>query len=90
MRTGNVSGELVETEISEAQGLTRLRARLLHASVQKLVTQMFYRMAQYYTMPRIIPFGHGGEWTPAPWEPINKPDDYGVHVTPGLVTYRAA
>lgn len=88
-RGGNVSGELVETEISEAQGLTRLRARLLHASVQKLVTQMFYRMAQYYTMPRVIPFASASDWKPAPWEPINKPDDYGVHVDPASFTLRS-
>jgi len=88
-RGGNVSGELVETEISEAQGLTRLRARLLHVAVQKLVTQMFYRMAQYYTMPRMIPFASAAEWKPAPWEPINKPDDYGVHVDPASFTLRS-
>lgn len=86
---GNVSGELVETEISEAQGLTRLRARLLHVSVQKLVTQMFYRMAQYYTMPRMIPFVSATEWKPVPWEPINKPEDYGVHVDPASFTLRS-
>lgn len=86
---GNVSGELVETEISEAQGLTRLRARLLHVAVQKLVTQMFYRMAQYYTMPRMIPYGTASDWTPAPWEPINKPEDYGVHVDPASFTLRS-
>jgi len=88
-RAGNVSGELVETEISEAQGLTRLRARMLHQSVQKLVTQMFYRMAQYYTMPRMIPFVSGSDWKPVPWQPINKPDDYGVHVDPASFTLRS-
>ena len=86
---GNVSGELVETEISEAQGLTRLRARLLHVAVQKLVSQMFYRMAQYYTMPRIIPFVTANEWKPVPWEPINTPEDYGVHVDPASFTLRS-
>ena len=86
---GNVSGELVETEISEAQGLTRLRARMLHVAVQKLVTQMFYRMAQYYTMPRMIPFVSASEWKPVPWEPINKPEDYGIHVDPASFTLRS-
>lgn len=86
---GNVSGELVETEISQAQGLTRLRARLLHVAVQKLVTQMFFRMAQYYTMPRQIPYGQGSDWTTAPWEPIVKPSDYSVHVDPASFTLRS-
>ena len=86
---GNVSGELVETEIAQAQGLTRLRARLLHVAVQKLVSQMFYRMAQYYTMPRMIPYVDSTEWHPVPWEPINKPEDYGVHVDPASFTLRS-
>lgn len=86
---GNVSGELVETEISEAQGLTRLRARLLHVSVQKLVSQMFYRMAQYYTMPRAIPNGSASDWTVVPWNPITNPKDYAVHVDPASFTLRS-
>lgn len=86
---GNVSGELVETEISEAQGLTRLRARMLHVSVQKLVTQMFYRMAQYYTMPRMIPYAAGSTYSPVSWNPIVDYHAYGVYVDPASFTLRS-
>lgn len=86
---GNVSAELTETEISQAMGLTRLRARLLHHSVQKLVEQMFHRMAQYYTVPRAIPYVSSRDWQPAPWEPIQKASEYGVHVDPASFMLRS-
>lgn len=86
---GNVSPELAETEISQAMGLSRLRARLLHASVQKLTEQIFHRMAQYYTLPRIIPYINASEWKPVAWEPIAKAQDYGVHVDPASFMLRS-
>lgn len=86
---GNVSAELTETEISQAQGLTRLRARLLHMSVQKLIEQMFHRMAQYYTMPRMIPYVSASSWKPVQWQPIVKPEDYGIHVDPASFILRS-
>ena len=86
---GNVSAELTETEISQAMGLTRLRARLLHASVQKLVTQIFYRMAQYYTVPRYIPSLGVGSLELLQWSPIASTEGYGVHVDPASFMLRS-
>lgn len=79
---GNVSAELTETEISQAMGLTRLRGRLLYQSVQKLVEMIFARMAQFYTVPRHLPYIEGGELKAIKWEPITDPSTYAVHVDP--------
>src|SRR5574337_1570462 len=46
---GNVSAELTETEIAQAQGPTRLAGRMLYYTVQRLATMIFARMAQGYT-----------------------------------------
>ena len=79
---GNVSAELTETEISQTMGLSRLRARLLHNSMQKLVSMMFARMAQFYTTDRMIPNISGGDFRPIKWKPISESDKYGAHVDP--------
>lgn len=85
---GNVSAELTETEISQAMGLTRLRARLLHHACTKVVQQMFYRLAQYNVMPRVTIAPDG---TAIPWEPINqnKIADYLVHIDPSSFSLRS-
>lgn len=79
---GNVSPELTETEISQSMGLTRLHARLLFVSVQKLVEMVFWRMAQFYVIPRHIPYIHDDQWQPVAWEPIANARDYAIHVDP--------
>ncbi len=86
---GNVSAELTETEISQAMGLTRLRARLLHHACSKLVTQMFLRMAQYYTLPRAMPMVSSASWHTVDWTPVLKPEDYAVHVDPASFMLRS-
>ena len=86
---GNVSPELTETEIMQAMGLTRLRGRLLHNAVQKLVEVMFAHMALYYQTPFIIPHIQGDRWEPITWDPILDPDAYAVHVDPATFQVKA-
>jgi hypothetical protein len=86
---GNISAELTETEISQAQGLSRLRARLLYMSVQKTVEMIFQRMAQYYLVPRHIPFIANEKWDPVPWQPITDPSSYSVHLDPSSFQVRS-
>lgn len=87
---GNVSPELTETEISQAMGLTRLRGRLLHNSVQKLVEVIFAGMARFYQDSRIFPNSRGDRWEPIEWKPITgKPEDYIVHVDPASFQVRS-
>ncbi len=77
---GNVAAELAETEISQAMGLTRLRARLMYQCVQKAVEMLFARMAQFYSTPRHLPYIDQGELRGIQWEPIAEPSQYAVHV----------
>lgn len=79
---GNVSPELTETEISQSQGATRLRAKHLYHAVQRLAELMFSRMAYGYTTRRAIPAVEGEAFKPVIWEPIENPDRYAVYVDP--------
>ena len=79
---GNVSAELTETEISQAMGLTRLRARYLFMSVHKLVSKILARMGQFYTTPRVLPFARGEVWEPVLWEPVRDWKQYASIVDP--------
>ena len=87
---GNVSPELTETEISQAMGLTRLRGRLLHNSVQKLVELIFSGMARFYQDSRIFPNSRGDRWDPIQWSPVSSnPEKYVVHVDPASFQVRS-
>ncbi len=79
---GNVSPELTETEISQAQGPTRLRARFLSAAVQRLAELIFARMAAFYTTPRVIPAVEGEHFEPTVWQPLEDAEAYTVYVDP--------
>jgi hypothetical protein len=79
---GNVSAELTETEISQAMGLTRLRARYLYKGVSRLVSKVLARMGQFYTHTRVMPFMHGAQWHPVLWEPLRDWEQYAAHVDP--------
>lgn len=86
---GNVSPELTETEITQAMGLTRLRGRLLHSAVQKLVEVLFSHMAAFYQTPRIIPHVEGDRWEPVSWDPVTEPEGYAIHVDPSTFQVKA-
>jgi len=83
---GNVSAELTETEISQSQSVTRLRARMIHGVVQRLAEMIFARMAFGYTQARAIPAVDGEQFKPVTWEPLQDPERYAVHVDPASFT----
>ncbi|MEO0248702.1 MAG: hypothetical protein ABIN58_03990, partial [candidate division WOR-3 bacterium] len=82
---GNVSAELTETEISQSQSTTRLRARMLYSVVRRLAEMIFARMCYYYTTERVIPAAEGEEYDPVSWVPLENPDNYSVYVDPASV-----
>jgi CheY-like chemotaxis protein len=79
---GNVSAELTETEITQAMGLTRLRARYLYKAVSRLVSKVLARMGQFYTHTRVLPYMQGQQWKPVIWEPLRHWEEYAAHVDP--------
>lgn len=83
---GNVSPELTETEISQSQGPTRLRAKHLYFAVQRLCEMITARMMEKYTTPRAIPATEGESFKPVIWEPVdptrNGGKGYSVYVDP--------
>lgn len=82
---GNVGVDLAETEISQGQSTTRLRARLLHSSIQRLAEMIFSRMCLYYTTPRVIPAVEGEEFQPVEWTPVENPEQYAIYVDPASI-----
>jgi hypothetical protein len=78
----NTSPELTELEISQGQGLTRLRARMLAQCIQRVAEMIFARMAFGYTLPRQIPAVEGEKFVPVVWEPLERPEEYAVKVDP--------
>lgn len=83
---GNVSPELTETEISQSQGTTRLRAKYLYYAVQNLSEMIVARMLENYTLPRVIPATEGEKFEPVVWEPVditkNNGRGYAVYIDP--------
>lgn len=79
---GNVSAELTETEISQSQGPTRLRARMLYFTVQRIAETLLGMMMKHYTTPRAIPTVEGESFKPVIWRPIEDNKDYSVYVDP--------
>src|SRR5207245_10895879 len=79
---GNVSAELSETEISQAQGPSRLRGRMLYYAVQRMAEMIFARMASGYLTERVIPAVEGEEFKPVSWKPLEEPEKYHVFVDP--------
>lgn len=79
---GNTSPEVTETDISQAQGTTRLRAKYLYHTVQRMAEMIFARMASGYTLERTIPAVEGESFKPITWRPIEQPERYAVYVDP--------
>lgn len=88
---GNVAADLVETEISQSMGLTRLRGRMLFVSVQRLSEQIFARMAQFYTVSRSMPRINMDGFSTVQWTPLepSQRDAYSVHVDPASFQVRS-
>lgn len=84
-RVGGPAGaspELSELEISQGQGVTRLRARALTRVVQRLAELIFARLAYGYAVPREIPAVEGERFVPTVWTPLDNPESYAVYVDP--------
>lgn len=79
---GNVSPDLTETDISQSQAGTRLRAKFLYHAVQRLCEMIFARMVREYTTTRYIPAVEGEKFEPIKWEPVERPERYAVYVDP--------
>jgi hypothetical protein len=79
---GNVSAEMTETEISQSQGPTRLRARMLYFTVQRIAEVLLNMMARHYTTPRAIPAVEGESFKPVVWTPLPEDHEYSVYVDP--------
>jgi len=79
---GNTSADLTETEISQAQGPTRLRGRMLYYTVQRLAEMIFARMANGYLTERTIPAVEGEAFKPVTWKPLPDPKKYHVYLDP--------
>ena len=82
---GNVSADLTETEISQGQSTTRLRARMLQAVIQRIAEMIFSRMCANYTTPRVIPAVDGEEFNPVEWKPVDNPEKYAIYVDPASI-----
>lgn len=67
---GNVSAPLFEAAISQAQTLTRLRAKLLEDAVERLGSLLLSAMQSFYLSPRSIPGYVKGEMKPVQWTPV--------------------
>lgn len=82
---GNVSPDLTEAEIVQAQAVTRLRSRMMYSTVQRLAEMIFSRMIYGYTTERAIPAVEGEAWKPAIWTAVDNPLDYSVYVDPASI-----
>jgi len=79
---GNVSPELTETEITQAQGVTRLRSRMMYFIIKRLAEMIFARMASGYMTPRVIPAVEGERFKPVRWQPMERPERYSLYIDP--------
>jgi hypothetical protein len=79
---GNRSADLTETEISQGMGITRLRGRFMQKTTVRLVEKLFATMADFYTVPRLIPYFLEEQWAPLIWQPLLERERYAVHVDP--------
>lgn len=71
---GNVSAELTETEISQASAITRLRARLLYDTIQRMAELTVDMLSRLYTTRRHLAYVDGGTMQSVPWDPIPEID----------------
>lgn len=81
---GNVSADLAESDIATHQGLTRLRARMLHQSMQRVIVCIFDRLAQFKTVPGTMELPNSKDIIPVPWEPVPDRDEYSIYLDPSM------
>ena len=83
--SGNVGTDLFDSSIMQSQAITRLRAKLLATSIQRISESVFYCMAKYQTKGRYPAFENGFKLTD--WTSIepDKVKDYEVFLDPASV-----
>lgn len=81
---GNVSADLAESDIATHQGMTRLRARLLHQAVQRVVQCIFERLAEFKTVPGVMVLPSSKDVLEIPWEPVADRDEYSIYLDPSM------
>lgn len=82
---GNVSSDLFDATLWQSHYQTRLRARLLSESIQRLAQIVFYVDARYKSVADKIPVMDRGDFENSNWEPIGQQsmNDYEAHLDPG-------
>jgi hypothetical protein len=81
---GNISSDLFDASIYASQAMTRLRARMLAESIQRLAQIVFYIQARYGQMPDKRFTGlEQNEPAFAAWHPIDSLDEYDMYLDEG-------
>lgn len=91
---GNIGTELYDAAVLQAQSMTRMRAKFMAESVQRIATQMFYLMGAYYRDDNFPDFSSGsGEGSQdgfkmAEWSHIGLSglEDFEVTLDPASIT----
>jgi len=81
---GNISPDLFDASIYASQAMTRLRARMLAESIQRLAQIVFYVQSRYQRLPdrRFIGIERE-EVSFASWEPTDSMDQYDAYLDEG-------
>ncbi|MGA8688998.1 MAG: hypothetical protein WB662_03575 [Methyloceanibacter sp.] len=84
--TGNTSVDLFDASLFQSQFLTRLRARLLAESIQRLSQMVFQYMAEFLIFDQNFVVPDSEKVHIYEWSRINSPEDYEVVLDPGSIT----
>jgi hypothetical protein len=80
---GNISAPLFDASVLMSQSLTRLRAKFLANSFQRLARVTFNTMGKFYVQNRIFPHFDGERYEPIKWDAVGASfdaDDYEIHL----------
>jgi hypothetical protein len=80
---GNVSADLYDATLWQSKPMTRLRARLLAESLQRLASIVFYVQGRYQQTGQKLSDLEGQEVVRREWTPIKSGDEYDIHLDPG-------
>jgi hypothetical protein len=88
--SGNVGTELFDSAVMQSQSITRLRAKLLASSVQRLSQIFFYHMARYQMHAKLPNFNSTESedgFDMVDWEGVNDHQlkDYEIYMDPASI-----
>ena len=81
---GNIASDLFDASVFQSQAMTRMRAKLLAQSVQRVAEQVFYLMATYYPENTRFP-NFGDKFNLVEWGQGGAPDEWNVYLDPGSI-----